>query len=123
MRQDELIKVWCNNQTYRKKCDLYLNEYKMYKLKENSERKNYMRLTILYLIKLNKKFRNSFLLNWLCFFVSIFLRLLCIYVLIYVLMIMIKETDSWIPLINLVFCFGILVDLVYFVCREKEHTG
>ncbi|CAF0972511.1 unnamed protein product [Brachionus calyciflorus] len=36
---------------------------------------------------------------------------------------MINETDSWIPMINLIFCLGILIDLVYFVIRKKEHTG
>lgn len=36
---------------------------------------------------------------------------------------MIYETDSYLPLIYLVFSLGILVDLVYFLRRKKEHSG
>lgn len=36
---------------------------------------------------------------------------------------MIHETDSYEPLLYLVFCFGIIFDLIYFLKRKKEHVG
>jgi hypothetical protein len=57
------------------------------------------------------------------FYFSIILRLMCISVLVYVMLIMIHESDSWIPLINIVFCIGIIVDLVSFIKHKKEHIG
>lgn len=130
MKQDGLIKIWYDNPLYRNDCDRYINEFKKSKnQKKLTLSKKYLlgykfiKLTILNLSLLNKKLENNLIIKWLFFSVSIFLRLLCIYVIVYVLLIMINETDSWVPLVNLVFCFGILFDLIYFIKRQKEHTG
>lgn len=61
--------------------------------------------------------------QWLVGLMSVFLRLLCMSVLVYVLLIMIHETDSWTPLVNLIFCAGIGIDLFYFIRRRREHAG
>jgi hypothetical protein len=55
--------------------------------------------------------------------VSIFLRLLCIFVLLYVILIMVYETNSWMPLFCLFFCFAIFFDLVRLIFYKKEYVG
>lgn len=57
------------------------------------------------------------------FILSLFLRLTCIGVLIHVTVVMIHESDSWLPALNLVFCLGIFVDLICFMRSKKEHVG
>lgn len=59
----------------------------------------------------------------LSFSLSVILRIKCMLMLSYVSVIMIHESDSWIPALNLIFCFGILVDLICFVRSNKEHVG
>ena len=54
---------------------------------------------------------------------SLSLRLLCIWNLVYVVLVMVHETDSYLPLAVLVFCVGILFESFYLIKKRKEHLG
>lgn len=67
--------------------------------------------------------KNSHSSGFASFILSLFLRLTCIGVLVHVTVVMIHESDSWLPALNLVFCLGIFVDLICFMRSKKEHVG
>ena len=78
---------------------------------------------ILKFLSTKKSLNNSFIYFIFLFLISILLRIFCICAIAYVTLVMVHETDSWIPLINFIFCLGILFDLIYFLGRQKEHIG
>ena len=82
-----------------------------------------LKYLILKFLSLKKSLNDSVFSFLFLYLLSILLRLFCICVIVYVTLVMIHETDSWIPLINLIFCLGILLDLVYFLARKNEHIG
>ena len=91
--------------------------------KRKHEKFESIKMFTLKLIELYEKFEKSWIFSQFIISLSIIVRILCIFVLTYVILVMINETDSWIPLVNFLFCFGIIVDLIYFIKRKKEHTG
>ena len=103
---------------------IYLNQLESFRNEGTfSSRGNFLRWMVLKVHLWNQQRQNKKRLNWLLFSLSLILRVKCIFVLCYVLVIMINESDSWIPALNLIFCLGILIDLVCFVRSKKEHVG
>ena len=111
IKLDKTVSIWYKNKYYRNILNAYISNKLTYSFSYD----------LLHLIRICFKFK--FILKWTFFVLSITLRLVCVYVIVYILKIMINETDSWIPMINLIFCFGILYDLIYYITRRKEHTG
>lgn len=111
VKLDKTVLIWYKNKYYRHKLNAYISNKSTYSFSNG----------LINLIKIC--FRFKFILEWSFFAISIVLRIICIYVIVYILKIMINETDSWIPMINLIFCLGIIYDLIYFIIRRKEHTG
>lgn len=114
MSLDVNTSIWYNNYYYRQKLELLMKRSKDFKINNV-----FLKTLINFSQKIEKKINFPFLFYTL----SIFLRLMCIFVILFILRIMVYETDSWVPLINLIFCFGIFIDLVYFMIRKKEHIG
>lgn len=110
------VSIWYNNYFYRHKIENELNEFRKFELHDKNIFQNFF-------IKLLKIIRQNKFEPYLSNVTSVILRLICIFVILFILKVMVYETDSWIPIINLIFCFGILVDLVYFFIRRKEHIG
>jgi hypothetical protein len=128
-KSDYLLNLWYTNPAYHQKCKTYISEYKK-SLKaaqsKNLQSLNFKKLaraSIFKCMKMSKMAFKSKAFLLALFFVSIMLRLLCMLIIFYVVLIMVHETDSWIPCVILFFCLGIFCDLIYFIRRAKEHTG
>jgi hypothetical protein len=106
----------CINKNIEQEKNVLINNKKHYKI-ELTKR------IVFKSIKLYEKLGKSSIFGKFLTSVSIILRIDCIIVLSYVILVMINETDSWLPLVNFLFCFGIILDLIYFIHRKKEHTG
>jgi hypothetical protein len=78
---------------------------------------------MLYFVHKIQSFNNSSAAKFLSILLSIFLRIVCIISMFYANVIMIHETDSWIPLLSLIFVFLILADLIRFLTVREELTG
>jgi hypothetical protein len=89
----------------------------------NNKNSNNLKIIILKLNTSYVNFLDAFFFKCFQFILSIILRTLCVSVLVYVTLILINETDSYLPLFNLLFCIGIIFDLIYFINRKKEHVG
>ena len=81
------------------------------------------RFKMLFFVHKIQSFNNSSTSKFLSILLSIFLRIVCIISMFYANVIMIHETDSWIPLLSLIFAFLILVDLIRFLSVREELTG
>ena len=92
-------------------------------IQANIKKSNKLKIIILKLNASYVNFLNTFFFKCFQFILSIILRTLCVSVLVYVTLILINETDSYLPLFNLLFCIGIIFDLFYFISRKKEHVG
>lgn len=101
----------------------YLNEFYLKHDKLQPSQRWINLLALKFYIWKNSPKQNRSSLNNALFYISLILRFTCIVVLVYVTIIMIHESDSWIPGINLIFCFGISVDMIRFVRNRKEHLG
>jgi hypothetical protein len=118
---DNLTQIWYENPLYYKRCNIIIDKLLKELLNNQQNQKSVYKLA--QALGLINRINQSDSFFVLLFLVSILMRLICIGVIVYVVLIMINETDSWIPLANLVFCFGIFIDMIYFIRRKKEHTG
>jgi hypothetical protein len=126
-----VLNLWYSNPTYHQRCKHYIKEYKKILALENQSQsiqpstkiRRLGRTIVFKCIKVSKFALKSDAFLFALFCVSILLRLLCMLIIFYVVLVMVHETDSWIPCVILVFCLGIFCDMIYFIKRRKEHTG